>query len=162
MSSHRRPSLLCSARTRWSCIHACSSLYSLLAFLYLLPISDWYECRVLLFGVTVAFYVLLAVGVSRGLKAQLGVALIPWPSWAWWLAVISSWLWLSLGIVAVCGKCQVSPRLLELSSIQNLILACHARKPEGWSGISLSSAGDILHFYFGMLEDPGLSSLLIH
>ena len=63
--------------------------------------------RVILFGVTVAFYVLLAIGVSRGLKAQLGVALIPWPYWAWWLAIISSWLWLSLGTIAVCGECKL-------------------------------------------------------
>ena len=61
-------------------------------------------CRVILFGVTVVFYILLAVGVTRGLKFQLGVGLTPWPSWAWWIATINSWLWMSLGAVATCGK----------------------------------------------------------
>ena len=58
----------------------------------------------ILFGVTVAFYIILAVGVNRGLKWQLGVGLTPWPSWAWWIAAINSWLWASLGAVAICGR----------------------------------------------------------
>ena len=88
-------------------MHECmSSSVQPLGFSMITALSGWHVCRVILFGVTVAFYVLLAIGVSRGLKAQLGVALIPWPSWAWWLAVISSWLWLSLGIIAVSGESQ--------------------------------------------------------
>ena len=61
-------------------------------------------CRVVLFGVTVAFYILLAIGVKRGLHFQTGVGLTPWPSWAWFIAIINSWLWLRLSSTAICGE----------------------------------------------------------
>ena len=66
--------------------------------------SDKGSCRVVLFGVTVAFYILLAIGVKRGLQFQTGVGLTPWPSWAWFIAIINSWLWLGLSSIAICGE----------------------------------------------------------
>jgi hypothetical protein len=70
----------------------------------LLEVRAFCWCRVILLGVTVAFYILLAIGVKKGLQFQTGVGLTPWPSWAWFMATINSWLWLGLSSTSICGE----------------------------------------------------------
>ena len=84
--------------------HRCLLSLSIFLLVCYPRVARYVLCRVVLFAVTTVFYILLAVGMHQGLQFQLGAGLTPWPSWAWWIAVINSWLWMSLGAVALCGE----------------------------------------------------------
>ena len=117
------PSLLASPRPIQACANLCIDICIPGLRICGPPVCAWWQvspaaCRVILFGVTVAFYIILAVGVNRGLKWQLGVGLTPWPSWAWWIAAINSWLWMSLGAVAICGRSALAFNQMLLSGMR--------------------------------------------
>jgi len=69
--------------------------------------------RVTLFASAVVMFILLVVGVSKYTKSHLGHKFIPWPHWAWWIAVINSWLWAGLAIVAHRGVSRVQRHCIE-------------------------------------------------
>jgi hypothetical protein len=48
-------------------------------------------------------FILLGVGIAKYTTSHLGHKYIPWPHWAWWVAVVNSWLWAGIAIVALRG-----------------------------------------------------------
>ena len=64
---------------------------------------SWLSCRLTIFVSAVVMFILLGVGVARFTTSHLGHKYIPWPHWAWWVAVVNSWLWAGLAIVARKG-----------------------------------------------------------
>ncbi|BDA49185.1 hypothetical protein COCOBI_13-2950 [Coccomyxa sp. Obi] len=55
---------------------------------------------VILFLSAMVMFILLGVGVAQYTTDHLGRKFIPWPHWAWWVAIVNSWLWAIITCVA--------------------------------------------------------------
>lgn len=49
-------------------------------------------------------FILLGIGVARYTTDHLGRKFIPWPHWAWWVAIVNSWLWAFIAFAARSGE----------------------------------------------------------
>lgn len=78
-----------------------------------MALTFYFWCRVALFASAVVMFILLGVGVSKYTKSHLGHKFIPWPHWAWCIAVINSWLWTGLAVVAYRGGSLVQCHCIE-------------------------------------------------
>ncbi len=62
-------------------------------------------------------FILLGIGVARYTTDHLGRKFVPWPHWAWWVAIVNSWLWAFIAVAACMGELTISADLVKHAEI---------------------------------------------
>ncbi len=85
-------------------------------------------CSLVLFLSAIVMFILLGIGVAQYTTDHLGRKFVPWPHWAWWLAIVNSWLWALLKSVELPVNEEACEAACERDPMDLLLLDDLSRK----------------------------------